>query len=287
MLQQRRDAFIDREQSLAVTLVVLADVERAVVREVDSVPAVALVLRPHRSQCFLAWRRVPRRRPLEALIGIAALVTSGRYEVRMHCLVRHAHIERAIGGALFEPLHRVVGELVGDVTLLRDAQAIDVETRLARQVRALAGEADPMIEPTLRRIAFALAGDVAAHVPFADERGLVARLLQVLRKEDQRRIDRMIVVHDAMLMRVEPGEDGCARRRAERRRHERILEMHAIAREPIQRRRLRIAALAQEAHGVVSMIVRQYEHDVAWLGTRSTSQRCQRAPSRRLGPCGP
>src|SRR5687768_1983474 len=113
-------------------------------------PAVALVLRPHGPQFFFARRRAPGRRPFEAFVGIAALVTRGRDEFRMHGLVRDAHIEGALCGSLIEPAQRVVRELVGDVALLRDAQAVDVETRLAGQIRTLPWEADPVIEPTLR-----------------------------------------------------------------------------------------------------------------------------------------
>ncbi len=257
------------------------------VGEVDAVPAVALVLRPHRPQFFLARRCAPCCRPFEALAGVAALVTRGRDELRMHGLVREAHKERALGRSLLEPAQRVVGELVGDVALLRDAQAVDVETRLAGQIRALPWEADPMVEATLRRVVLAFAGDVSAHVPLADERSLVARLLQILRKESQRRIDRMIVVDHMVLVGVEAGEDGRSRRRAERRGHERILEVHAIAREAVQRRCVRIAPLAQEAHRVVSMIVREHEQDVARLRARSTSERRECAPRRRLSRRGP
>ena len=51
LAQQRddaADAVVDGEQRLGVAPVVLGDVERAVVREVHAVPAVALVPHPHR-----------------------------------------------------------------------------------------------------------------------------------------------------------------------------------------------------------------------------------------------
>ena len=103
--------------------------------------------------------------------------------------------------------------------------------------------------------------------------GFTNTLLEVLRKEDQRRIDRMIVVHHPMLVRIETGKDGCPRRRAERRRDERIPEVHAVTRQAIERRRVRIAALAQESHCVVAVIVGQDEHDVAWLDAGPARQR--------------
>jgi hypothetical protein len=140
MFEQSVDTFVDGQQSLAVPLVVFADVQRAVIRKVDAMPAVALVLHPHGSQCLLARRRVPGRRPLETLVGVAALVSRCRDEICMHRFVRQAQIERSFAGSLSEPLQRVVGELVGDVALLRDAHAIDVETGLARQISALTGK---------------------------------------------------------------------------------------------------------------------------------------------------
>ena len=90
----------------------------------------------------------------------------------VHGLVREIRKNGLSRDVLPSQSMRVVGELVGDVALLRDALAVDVEHRGAGawQVRALAAEADPVIEAGLRRVA------LAAHVPLADQRRLVAGL---------------------------------------------------------------------------------------------------------------
>ena len=94
-----------------------------------------------------------------------------------------------------------------------------------------------MIEAALRRVALR----ASAHVPLADMRGFVADALQILRKENQLGTDRMIVVDDPMLMRIQTGQDRRARRRAQRRRHKRIAKVRAIAGQPVEIRSLRKA----------------------------------------------
>ena len=165
---------------------------------------------------------------MNGLSRVAALVPLGGHEVGVDGLVREVEEERPIGAALFQPVERVVGELVGDVAALRHRLAVDVEAVRAREVRALAAEADPAIEAGLRRIA------VAAHVPLADERGLVAGLLQILRKERRARRHRVDVVDDAMPVRVLAGENRRAARRAQRRRDERVPHVHAALRERVE-----------------------------------------------------
>src|SRR5262249_44858636 len=50
--------------------------------------------------------------------------------------------ERLVALAPVQPFQRVIGQFVGDVALLRDALAIDIETVGVRQVRALPFETD-------------------------------------------------------------------------------------------------------------------------------------------------
>ena len=58
---------------------------------------------------------------------VAPLVPLGRHEIGVHRLVRQVQEERPSLGALAEPLEGVVGQLVGDVALLRHALAVDVQ----------------------------------------------------------------------------------------------------------------------------------------------------------------
>src|SRR5581483_3621834 len=79
----------------------------------------------------------------ELLVLVAALPVVGRDEVVVGGLV--GEIEE-VGRALLllaEPFERVIGELAGDVALLRHALAVDVQAVLIGEVGALAAEADP------------------------------------------------------------------------------------------------------------------------------------------------
>src|SRR5207248_572981 len=107
---------------------------------------------------------------------------------------------------------------IGDVALLWHLLTVHVQPIWIRPVSSLPFEADPVIEPSLRLVA------VAPHVPLADEGRLVAGRLQGLWKERQPRRHRVVVVDYAMPMRVQPRQDRRPRRRAERGRHERILQ---------------------------------------------------------------
>ena len=105
-----------------------------------------------------------------------------------------------------QPVEREVVELVGEVAVLRHPLAVDVQPVAVRPVIALPLEADPAVEAGLRVVA------LQPHVPFADERGLVAGGLQIFGIEDEAGRDRVVVVHHPVLVRVEPGEDRRAAR---------------------------------------------------------------------------
>ena len=122
-----------------------------------------------------------------------------------------------------------------------------------------------MIESGLRAAA------VLAHVPFADERGLIAALLQILRKEHGPWRDWRVVVHDMVLMRVQPRQNGCAAGRAERRRHEGVLEVHAAVRDRVDVRSLD-DRIPHESQRVVPVIVGKDEDDIARLDACETRQ---------------
>ena len=202
----------------------------------------------------------------------------GGDELGVHGLVRQVEKERPILAALLQPVDRVIGQLVGDVAALRHRFAVDVEAVLAGKVRALTAKADPAVETGLRRIA------VATHVPLADERRLVAGLLQMLRKERRPRRDRIVVVDDAMTMRVESGQDRRAARGAQRRRNERVAEVDAVARERVEVRRLE-PRVPQEAERVEAQVVDEDEDDVARLRLRNACcGRASRCPRRQRHP---
>ncbi len=113
-----------------------------------------------------------------------------------------------------------------------------------------------MAEPGLRIVA------LAAHVPFADESGVVAGTLEVLREKCRAGRHRTLIVHNAMPVSVLPGENTRTARRTQRRRDERVPEVHTILRERIQIWCFQ-ERMAHEAEGVVPMIVGQHDDDVA------------------------
>ena len=144
----------------------------------DAVPRVALVLHPHGAVAapYRRWR--PWSGGYELLVLVTCPCGARRARTRRGRPCGRGRGSRAgLACGASQPVERVVGQLVGDVALLRNLLAVDVQAVLRGQVGALAAEADPVVEARLRLVAF------AAHVPLADEGGLVAGLLQVLREE--------------------------------------------------------------------------------------------------------
>ena len=90
------------------------------------------------------------------------------------------------------------------------------------QIVSLASEADPVIESGTGIVV------VASHVPLPDERGRVTAALQVLRKENCSLRNEPIVIDDAVLMRVEPGQYRSATGTAQRRGHERVFQVGTV-----------------------------------------------------------
>ena len=136
----------------------------------------------------------------------------------------------------------------------------------------------PVIESGLRRIGF------AAHVPFADEGGAKAGLLQILREEPRSVRDRGVVVDDVVAVGVLTRENRRAARTAQRSRHHRVAEIDAIARQRVEVRRLQPGLALEEAERIVAMIVGQDEDDVARLsrGPLRFGHRCgERAAQER------
>ena len=113
------------------------------------------------------------------------------------------------GPRSLQPLQCHVGQLIGDVALLRHRLTIDVERPLAplrRVVVTLAAERDPLVETRPRRIG------VPAHVPLAKVASLVAGRLQVLREELRALRREDVVVDHAVVVHVLAGQDGGAAR---------------------------------------------------------------------------
>lgn len=123
--------------------------------------------------------------------------------------------------AVVQPIEGVLGQLVCDVAFARHDLAVDIEglalTRgdlggrqaIRREVGSLALEADPFIK------AWAWIVVVLAHVPFAEEGGLVARVLEVLGEEHQADLGVVVVVDDPVVARSLAGQDRGAAGRAE------------------------------------------------------------------------
>ena len=105
-------AVIDRHEGLVVALVVALDVEGAVIRKVDAVPAVALVSQPARLAPVVLEGVGLAIGTLERSVVETSFVAFGRGEVGMDGLVRQVQEERFLGRLLLlQPIHGIVREL--------------------------------------------------------------------------------------------------------------------------------------------------------------------------------
>ena len=267
-------ALVHRQQGLGIAAVVFGDVDLGMIWKINAMPAISLVLHPHGPCARIdGWRH--GRRVGEGRVGVAALVPSGRNEVRVHRLVRQEQHERLVALPALQPLDGVVRQFVGDVALLRHMLAIDVQPVAAGQVGPLALETDPVVEPRLRTVA------LRPHVPLSNEGGLVACPLQIFREEHQAGVDGVVVVHHPVLVGVKAGEDRGAGRRTQGRGDHGVPEVHALGRQPVQLRRLQERLALHEAERIVAMVVGQDDDDVAALGARQPGQGRRSPPARR------
>ena len=148
-------------------------------------------------------------------------MTVSRHEIGMHRLVADIQEERLVCIALIEPVDRKIGQLVGNVALLRDTLSIDVESIVGRlrnlasrpmtigPIGSLAFEGDPMVETSLWVI------NISAHVPLANESRFITRLLQLLGKENEIRVDGVVIIDDAVIVSVLASKNRCSTRRTE------------------------------------------------------------------------
>ena len=181
-----------------------------------------------------------------AVMTVAAQETDTTFavaanEIRVDCFVRKVQKEGLIVFLTrIEPVDGVVRQLISDVTLLRHtALTVDIESVIAclwhnatravtvLVISALAAKRNPMVEASLRDI-------VITHVPFADKGRLVAGLLQGLGEKMERRINRVVVVDDAVIVRVQAGKNRRPTGRTKRRRHESVGKVHSASSQPVQ-----------------------------------------------------
>ena len=107
----------------------------------------------------------------------------GGDEISVDRFMTDVHEKRLVIISRIQPVDRVVGQLVGDVTLLRNTFSVDVKSIVRglrnfaccavaiRPVRSLAFESDPVVESSLRII------DVSALVPLTNECRFVTSFL--------------------------------------------------------------------------------------------------------------
>ena len=202
-------------------------------------------------------RRVasPRTSPARESAASAncARVRVARLPRPVRRLVVHHQEERLVARPRLEEVERQVGDDVGGVAarvgLLAGRR---VEHRI--DVGALAGQDLPAIE----------AGRIAAEVPLADHAGVVAALLQQPRHRHARAVEAVEHRH-AVEVRVLAGEDRGAARRADRVGGEDARQQRALARQPIEVRRL-VDARPVGADRVRRVIVGHDEDDVGAVG---------------------
>ena len=157
----------------------------------------------------------------------------------------------------------------------------DVTECIGGQVRSLAGEADPMVESGTGFVA------ETAHVPLAHQRGPVTGGLQEFREGSGTGPKRRIVVDDAVVVHVLPGQNGGPARRTQRCRDHRVLEENAAFRQRIQVGRIEHGV--EETQFVVTLIVHQDEDDVGRIGgvSRKGNQRQDGRAGEKAGSDGP
>ncbi len=146
-----------------------SEVRAKMIGEFDTMPAIPLVFHPHRFAGIIFWR-------IEAELGqrlvfVTFLVPRCRDEIVVNRLVRQIQHEGFIRLQRLKPVHCVIGQLVGNITFLRHMFAIHVQAIFIGPIGALLLKTDPMVKPGLRIVT------LSAHMPFADESGLITCLL--------------------------------------------------------------------------------------------------------------
>ena len=104
----------------------------------------------------------------------------------------------------------------------------------------------------------------AAHVPFPEEAGGVAGLLEILREIDRAGRDGSVVVDDTVAEGVEAGEDGGAAGGAQRSGDQRVFQVGTVRGHGIHHGRFR-ELVAEETHRVEAVVIGENEYDAAGL----------------------
>ncbi len=264
---------IDRSKRAIIIAQIFGHLHIGVEEEIDAVPCVSLVIDPHRLALVIFGRVGGAGRNLEIGPIVQMAVARRRQRVRMDRLVAQIQEERlALVAFLFQPVHGVVGQLIGNIALLRDLLAIHVPHRrfaalhgcigiAARRIIApLPPETDPFVKARTRRV------DVVAHMPLADEGGLVTRLLQIGREKGQPGFRRIRIVDNAMVARGFARQDGRAAGAAQRRRDHRIGKIGAAPRQPVDIGGSEFRL--QKAHAVIAQVIQQDENHIPRLARR-------------------
>ena len=196
-----------------------------------------------------------RRFGINAIVVEAEVTERRRPFAVRRLMLRHQH-ERLRLVAPLQPVEGHVRDDVGRVTRHRDGFAVLDHRRIV--VHALTGKDLPEVE----------AGRIRAEVPLADDRGLIAGLLQQLREGDLRTVEPGIgVVRKAVQVAVLSGEDGRTRRPADRVRHHAAVKAHAALGDPVDVRRLeQLPFVTVGADGLIRVIVGEDEDDVRLAG---------------------
>ena len=184
---------------------------------------VALVLHPagHIAESLRLVR--PGHRGLKGFLFVFEGMAVGWEEIGMHSLVRYVEKPGLAIVSSFalrinprsQPFEGIVRELVRDVALLSHPRSIHIETGsiclwdvapldlqalVERPVNPLPLEAHPVIKAPLFLIG-------VPHVPLPDKSRFVARLLEKFREKHQVVPDRVVVVHNPVVVCIAPGDD--------------------------------------------------------------------------------
>jgi hypothetical protein len=163
-----------------------------------------------------------------------------------------------------------LGEDIGDVAFLLHGFAIDIQDRIV--VNALPLEAEPVVKPQPGLV-------MVLHVPFADQRGFVADLLQSLRKLLQVGLGvlNLIVAH-SVDVRISASQYGRATRGAHGQGDEHVVEHRPFFLEAVQVGRFQKGKTVAEQR-VRSHVVDHHKQDVGFFrGPRCrTRQKQQRS----------
>ena len=121
-------AVVDRREGAIDVADLLLQFSIGVIGEIRAMPAVALVAHPH-GLAGVVFRRVGhagRQRNIQ--VGILVLVALGRLRVGVDRFVAEIE-EEGLGlvTAFFQPVHRIVGQFIGDVAGALDDLSVDIE----------------------------------------------------------------------------------------------------------------------------------------------------------------